>query len=146
MGKDISTNQLSPDNNKSGILSPNTVVSMAQTILGLKIIEIAKLIGVSRATLDLHRKGKPVSDNEAYIRVSEFLTEVKNKYDDQLSNFSHNILIDKKSLSKHLISNAKNLKSTHPVLEQVFQKSASLTVSKVDMSKRSRLTGIGNQS
>lgn len=58
-------------------------VIKCQNVLGLKINEIAKLVGVSRATLDLHRKGANVKDMKSYEKLYEFVSEVERCYGNQ---------------------------------------------------------------
>lgn len=100
----------------------NDCVIKCQSVLGLKINEIAKLVGVSRATLDLHRKGANVKDMKSYEKLYEFVLEVERCYGNQVKNGLRNVLVNKKTLVQHFIDNIDCLITTMPQVEEVNQK------------------------
>lgn len=130
----------------SGTIGVEDCVTKCQDILGLKINEIAKLTGISRATLDLHRKGANVKNMEAYYQLHGFVGKVETLYGDSIKGVVRNVLINKKTLAQHLIANSKNLDAVMPLLEEVSVKAESMKHTKMDMDKTKsdlRLSGIG---
>lgn len=121
-------------------------INKCKDILGLKINEIAKLVGISRATLDLHKKGAPVKNMEAYERLYAFVSDIEATYGTSVSKGIRNILVEKKTLAQHLVSNREDLSQCKYIIDEVASKLVNVNTfkTKVDESKLDlRLTGIG---
>ena len=124
----------------------NDCVVKCQGILGLKINEIAKLSGVSRATLDLHRKGANVKDMDGYHKLYDFVSKVEERYGNAIKNSTRNVLIERKTLAQHFMRNSDDLDSTLPLIHEVSEKAKAMNVvdSDIDASKLNiRLSRIG---
>ncbi|MGI2177440.1 hypothetical protein [Shewanella frigidimarina] len=127
-------------------ISVNDCVLKGQDVLGLKINEIAKLLGVSRATLDLHRKGANVKDMTAYHSLYSFVSSVDAQYGNSIKNGVRNVLVERKTLIQHLVTNSDNLSAIMPLIAEVSEKVQGMRIVKSDMdaSKANiRLSGIG---
>ncbi|MEL4425686.1 hypothetical protein AAEH84_07785 [Shewanella indica] len=135
------------ENDKSAKgITVNDCVDACLRVIGLKIHEIAKLVGVSRATLDLHRKGANVKDMARYQEVFNFAMSVEQLYGENIKTGVRNVLIDKKTLVQHLIANADNLDNAFPILEDVHGKVKDMKVVPSQTSAKKanlRLSGIG---
>lgn len=128
------------------LFTVNDCVLLSQKVLGLKINEFAKLVGVSRATLDLHRKGANVKDMTDYQKVYDFIAEIESNFGDTIKTGMRNILINRKTLLQHFMQNRDELEKTRPFIEEVASKIGNVTTikSKIDDSKSNlRLSGIG---
>lgn len=129
-------------------LTPEVCVELCRKILGLKVNEIAKVIGISRATLDLHRKGANVKEKELrrYQQLHSFVININELYGETLKKGMRNVLIEKKTLVQHIVNNANNLDN---VMQLVDNASTTFGAIKVDNSVtdplklQSRLVGIG---
>lgn len=124
----------------------NDCVSLCQKILGLKINEIAKLVGVSRATLDLHRKGANVKDMTDYQKVFDFVLSIEATFGDSIKVGVRNVLVKRKTLLQHFMLNKDNLNETYSYIEEVAAKLGNVNTiqTEIDGSKaNSRLAGIG---
>ncbi|TKF13712.1 hypothetical protein FCV66_12860 [Enterovibrio norvegicus] len=124
----------------------NDCVTKCQNVLGLKINEIAKLAGVSRATLDLHRKGSNIKDMSSYNALYTFVSEIEALYGCKLKNSVRNVLVDKKTLVQHFIKNANKLDSTLQLISQVAEKVNDMKISSTNFESSklsSRLGRIG---
>ncbi|PTA49272.1 hypothetical protein C9I43_01380 [Shewanella morhuae] len=127
-------------------ISVNDCVLKGQDVLGLKINEIARLLGVSRATLDLHRKGANVKDMTAYHSLYSFVSSVETLYGNSIKNGVRNVLVERKTLIQHLVINSDNLSVVMPLVAEVSEKVRGMRIIKSDMdaSKTNiRLSGIG---
>ncbi|WAJ69739.1 hypothetical protein [Catenovulum adriaticum] len=126
--------------------SVDDCVKKCQEILGLKINEIAKLVGVSRASLDLHRKGANLKSLTNYEEAYNFVLKVEAKFGNAAKFGLRNILIERKTLVQHLIKNKDNLEAVTPYIEYAVEKSSKIKIDKtqIDNSKsKIRLSGIG---
>ncbi|EMK2729640.1 hypothetical protein [Vibrio diabolicus] len=141
----IATNSKSHVNSH---LTPDSCVELCRNVLGLKVNEIAKIIGISRATLDLHRKGANVKDKELlrYQQLNNFVFNIEQIYGNSLKKGMRNVLIEKKTLVQHIIEHADNLDN---VMNLVDHASEIVGAVKVDnnavspLKLQSRLVGIG---
>ncbi|MFV7641714.1 hypothetical protein ACNPK3_14330 [Shewanella algae] len=127
-------------------INVNDCVLKGQDVLGLKINEIAKLLGVSRATLDLHRKGANVKDMTAYHNLYSFISSVEKLYGESIKHGVRNVLVERKTLVQHLVANSNNLNKVMPFVTEVSDKLRNMRIVKSDMdvSKvNNRLSGIG---
>lgn len=111
-----------------GTIDVNDCVDKCQKVLGLKINEIAKLSGVSRASLDLHRKGANVKDMTAYHRLYTFVSKVELLYDISLKHHVRNVLIERKTLVQHLLKSSENLDATLPLIATLADKVQGIAV------------------
>jgi len=127
-------------------VSVNDCVIKCQEVIGLKINEIAKLSGVSRATLDLHRKGANVKDMTLYHKLYSFVSKIEERYGNSIKGGIRNVLVDRKTLVQHIMKHPNNLEQTFLFIEEVSEKlqKMNITQSSMDASKSNvRLTGIG---
>lgn len=142
---------INQDSNKDNLeptstISVNDCVLKCQEILGLKINEIAKLTGVSRATLDLHRKGANVKDMTAYTRIYDFVSKIHKQFGNNIKGGIRNVLIERKTLVQHFMRNIDDLDKTLPLVEEVSKKLKEMNIieSHMDATKSNlRLSGIG---
>lgn len=129
-------------------LNVSDCVSKSQDVLGLKIHEIAKLAGVSRATLDLHRKGANVKDMSGYERLYNFVSKVENQYGSTIKKGIRNVLVGRKTLVQHLLLHSDDLDATLPLILEVSDKVQHMNVveTNIEQSKLNiRLSHIGNK-
>lgn len=127
-------------------ISVNDCVLKGQEVLGLKINEIAKLLGVSRATLDLHRKGANVKDMTAYHCLYSFLSSVEAIYGNSIKHGVRNVLVERKTLIQHLVTNSDNFSKVMPLVAEVSEKVLGMKIIKSDMDASKvnlRLSGVG---
>ncbi|MGL0934719.1 hypothetical protein ABMX80_15970 [Vibrio vulnificus] len=134
--------------NASKAITPNICVDVSREVLGLKVNEIAKIIGISRATLDLHRKGADFKERESnrYMQLHNFATNVQTLYGTSLKKGMRNILINKKTLVQHMIINADNLDKVFKLVDKASESVGALKVDNETldpMKLQSRLIGIG---
>ncbi|MCR9835709.1 hypothetical protein ACP6H1_25740 [Vibrio harveyi] len=116
-----------------GTIDVNDCVIKCQEVLGLKINEIAKLSGVSRASLDLHRKGANVKDMNAYHKLYTFVSKVENLYGKGLKNSIRNVLVERKTLVQHFMKNIDNLELTLPLIADVSNKVQGITIADANL-------------
>ncbi|WP_298441403.1 hypothetical protein [uncultured Ferrimonas sp.] len=131
---------------KSEAITVNDCVGLCQRVLGLKINEIAKLAGVSRATLDLHRKGSNVKDMGRYHMLFSFATKVEKLYGETIKLGVRNVLIEKRTLAQHLVLLSEDLDSAFSIIDEVHEKIGKISIAKTnnDLQKtNARLSGIG---
>ena len=124
----------------------NDCVIKCQDVLGLKINEIAKLAGVSRASLDLHRKGSNVKDMSAYHQLYTFVSIVEDQYGASMKNSIRNVLVDRKTLIQHFMRHADDLESTLPFISDVSKKVQEMKILDTNFEKSKlgvRLSRIG---
>lgn len=154
LNETLQCRQLDQDNNFSGAsnektynsITVNEMVLLSQKVLGLKVNEIAKLVGVSRATLDLHRKGSNAKDMHKYQNFFDFVKNIETIYGDSISLGIRNILLNRKTLLQHLIENGENLASSMDYVHQISTKVKNIKTEKVEFEKSklySRTSGIG---
>lgn len=128
------------------VVTASDCINKCKDTLGLKVNEIAKLIGISRATLDLHKKGSPVKNMEPYERLYAFVSDIEGAYGTSISKGVRNVLVERKTLVQHLISNRDDLSQCKYIIDEVASKLGNVNTfkTKVDESKANlRLTGIG---
>jgi hypothetical protein len=124
----------------------NDCVMLCKTILGLKVNEVAKLVGVSRATLDLHRKGANVKNMAEYQKLYDFVENINSTYGDTIKNGLRNVLIKRKTLLQHFMLNKDDFSKNYSYIEEVAAKLGNMNIIKteIDESKANlRLTSIG---
>lgn len=112
-----------------GTIDVTDCVDKCQEVLGLKINEIAKLSGVSRASLDLHRKGANVKDMTTYNKLYTFASKVEQLYGSVLKQYVRNVLVERKTLIQHFLKSSDDLDATLPLVAIVADKVKSITVS-----------------
>lgn len=103
------------------LLDVEGCVNLCQKVLDLRINEIAKLLSISRATLDLHRKGK-VKNFEPYIKLASFVAKIENLYTKDIHATMRRVLIERKTLVQHLLKNSDDLYKTMPYFEIASKK------------------------
>lgn len=129
----------------SSLLDVEDCVSICQRVLGLKIQEIAKLLNISRASLDLHRKGK-VKNFSPYLKLAGFVENIERHYTVAIKNTMRSVLIERKTLVQHLIANKDRLEVTLPYFDKASEKLDKVTIKKESITPdlaSSRLAGIG---
>lgn len=129
----------------SSLLDVEDCVSICQRVLGLKIQEIAKLLDISRASLDLHRKGK-VKNFSPYLKLAGFVENIEKLYTVAIKNTMRSVLIERKTLVQHLIANKDRLEVTLPYFDKASEKLDKVTIKKESITPdlaSSRLAGIG---
>ncbi|MEI8614311.1 hypothetical protein [Shewanella scandinavica] len=134
------------EHNHSDTINVNDCVVKCQDILGLKINEIAKLCGVSRATLDLHRKGANVKDMAPYHSLFSFVSKIEKLYGNSIKGGMRNVLVERKTLAQHFMNNLDNLNNTFSFVEEVSEKIQKMNIVDLDIDKTKlnlRLSGIG---
>lgn len=127
------------------VLDVEDCVSICQRVLGLKIQEIAQLLDISRATLDLHRKGK-VKDFVPYLELTDFVKKIEAKYTSEIYRIVKSVLIDRKTLVQHMLAHKKNLEKTLPYFDKAYERLDDIHLNKTVVSPdaaASRLAGIG---
>ncbi|SET03505.1 hypothetical protein [Thorsellia anophelis] len=142
--EDDQTNELNV--NLISAISVNDCVDKCQTVLGLKIHEIAKLLKISRATLDLHRKGSNIKSMTKYHQLYKFMINVENLHGHKLRNYTRNVLIERKTLIQHLFINSNNLDTIFPLLDILSNKIQHISFSETEYDPaklRLRTYGIG---
>jgi len=139
------------DPTQSEVYAPTVVtasdcVNKCKDVLALKVNEIAKLVGISRAALDLHKKGAPVKNMEPYEQLYAFISDIENTYGTDISKGIRNILVERKTLVQHLISNSNDLYQCKNIIEEVASKLGNVNTFKTEYDETKtnlRLTGIG---
>lgn len=129
----------------TSILDVEDCVAVCQRVLGLKIQEIAKLLGVSRATLDLHRKGK-VKDFTPYLKLASFVQQIEKKYTQDINKAMRSVLIERKTLIQHILANRGDLSKTMPYFDKASEKLSNITINKTKIVPdvaANRLSSIG---
>jgi hypothetical protein len=124
----------------------NDCVTLCQKVLGLKVNEIAKLVDVSRATLDLHRKGANIKDMGEYQKLYDFVKRIESDFGDSIKAGVRNILIQRKTLLQHLLLNKSNLMDTYLHVKEVASKLRNVNTHPIEFNEpkaRLRLSGIG---
>lgn len=124
----------------------NDCVVKCQNVIGLKINEIAKLTGVSRATLDLHRKGANVKDMDTYHKLYSFVTKIEQQYGNSIKHSIRNVLVGRQTLLQHFVKNRDDLECTLPLISEVSEKLLAMNVVDTDMDaskSNRRLSRIG---
>ncbi|WP_299265225.1 hypothetical protein [uncultured Psychrosphaera sp.] len=91
-------------------------------VMGLKIHEIAKLVSVSRGSLDLHRKGGNIKDMQPYEELFTFTSEIERLYGENIKVGMRNILVERKTLVQHLLANVGQFDSVTPYFNEVASK------------------------
>lgn len=127
-------------------ITVNELVLLSQKVLGLKVNEIAKIVGVSRATLDLHRKGSNAKDMAKYQKTFEFVKNIESLYGDSIALGIRNILVDKKTLLQHFIDNIDNLEHAIVYVHEISTKVMHLKTAQVKYDENklySRTSAIG---
>ncbi|MEQ3528744.1 MULTISPECIES: hypothetical protein [unclassified Pseudoalteromonas] len=127
------------------LLHVEDCVSLCQRVLGLKIQEIAKLLDISRASLDLHRKGK-VKNMEPYFKLACFVNHIEESFSGDICKAMRSVLIERKTLVQHLLANKDSLEKMIPYFEKASDKLDSITLRKVKIDANlaaTRLAGIG---
>jgi hypothetical protein len=128
------------------VIGASDCIDKCKNVLGLKINEIAKLVGISRATLDLHKKGSPVKNMEPYERLYAFASNVEDRYATNISKGIRNILVKRKTLAQHLVANKEDLSACIEVVDEVATKLGHINLIKTDIDESKanlRLSGIG---
>lgn len=101
----------------------NDCIELCQRVLGLKINEISKLVGVSRATLDLHRKGAVnMRSIDEYKTLYDFVKNVEYSYGENISLGARSVIINNKTLLQHLLENKNTLANAFPIVDEVSKK------------------------
>lgn len=100
-------NELNP------LMDVQDCVFICQQVLNLKIQEIAKLLNISRATLDLHRKGK-VKDFSPYVELAQFAIDIEKRFTKDIHKVMRSVLIERKTLIQHMLYNRNELSNTLP--------------------------------
>lgn len=139
-----------PHKNKASEISEHKVVTVESCVqdskkyLGLKVIEIAKILDVSRASLDLYRKGSPFKNNDALYELSELAAYVAERYDTMFASKAKSVLIGKKTAIQIMIENRNDLGSLKPVITRLMSDIQINTYSS-PMEKSTRLANIGRK-
>lgn len=126
-------------------VTPEICVQHCKEVLGLKINEIAKLVGVSRGTLDLHRKGSNVKDMKAYQDLYDFVKKIEEDFGTSLKKGLRNVLVERRTLVAHLIRNKSDLDAVYEVAKTVASKLGNINIKngKVDnITKHKLISGI----
>lgn len=129
-------------------LTASDCINKCKNILGLKVNEIAKLVGISRAALDLHKKGSPVKNMEPYERLYAFVSDIEANYGTSVIKGIRNILVEKKTLAQHLVSNREDLSQCKYIIDEVASKLVNVNTVKTNVDEYKttlRLTSIGRK-
>ncbi len=135
------------DLNVPSCVSVEDCVTQSQLILGLKINEIAKILGLSRATLDLHRKGK-VKNIQPYYSLYDFAKQIEAKFGSSVAPLIRSVLVERKTLLQHMMVNKKNLNNSLYYFDLVAKLSPNVSIFKEPLDKdktANRLANIGRR-
>ncbi|MDW5287056.1 hypothetical protein R6Y90_19085 [Alteromonas macleodii] len=113
-------------------VSVEDCVAHSQAILGLKIHEIAKILGISRAALDLHRKGK-VKDIHPYYELYRFAKKIEIKFGYSIAPLMRSVMVDRKTLVQHIIANRSNLENTLQYFDLIAKQNHNIQVTKAPL-------------
>lgn len=139
-------NVLEPLKIASSPFSVEDCVNKCIKVMGLKIHEIAKLVSVSRGSLDLHRKGRNIKDMQHYEELFTFTSEIERLYGEKIKVGMRNILVERKTLVQHLLANVGQFDRVAPYFKEVASKLNLINIESatVDRFKSNiRTSGIG---
>lgn len=129
----------------AAVASVNDMVKHIQNTFGLNLSQIAKIIGVSRATVYNHiNDANAIADH--YIDFYKLSQEVDRNFG-SVSNVLKNILVNDRTLLRHLECSYKDAELIMSVIEQIkdYKPQKSANYGTISDQKRSNMIHVGSK-
>lgn len=102
-------------------VTADDMISKVQKVFGLKVSQLADILQISRPSVYNHKAGKESESNEDYLKLYKLALEAE-KIRPSFAQNLKNILVDGKTLLKHLKTDWKNPKSILHVCTTIDRK------------------------